>query len=200
MSAEGESPAVGGKGLAHDVGLVLAAGAGSRMGTPKAPLLLDGVRLVDRAVSTLLAGGCAEVVVISGAWHGYVPGAVVVRNEQWALGIGTSLRCGLAAASARDARRAVIIPVDQPLLTPATVRRVRHLAGGLGRAVYHGRPGHPVVVARLHWAGVAQADGIGARAYLDRHPTTVEVPIESVEEAVDVDTPEQLASAAVERC
>ena len=40
------------------VGIVLAAGAGRRFGSAKALAVLDGQRLVDRAVATLRAGGC----------------------------------------------------------------------------------------------------------------------------------------------
>ena len=85
------------------LGLVLAAGAGRRLGGPKAPLVVDGERLVDRAVRVLREGGCDPVLVVLGAWVGDVPGAEVVVNADWASGLGSSLRAGLRAAEAYPA-------------------------------------------------------------------------------------------------
>ncbi|MDP3891682.1 NTP transferase domain-containing protein, partial [Nocardioides sp.] len=80
-------------------GLLLAAGSGSRMGTPKA-LVDDWLR---RGVTTLRDGGCAEVTVVLGAAAQEarplldgLPVEVVVA-EDWADGMGASLRAGLEA-------------------------------------------------------------------------------------------------------
>ena len=79
-------------------GVLLAAGEGSRFGGPKAVAELDGERLVDRAVRVLRLGGCDPVVVVLGAAVVEVPGAdLVVVNPDWATGMGSSLRAGLAA-------------------------------------------------------------------------------------------------------
>ncbi len=59
-------------------GLLLAAGAGRRMGRPKALVELGGVTLVERGVRLLTAGGCRPVVVVTGAAADEV-GAVVRR-------------------------------------------------------------------------------------------------------------------------
>ena len=91
-------------------GLVLAAGEGRRFGGPKAPVVIDGERLVDRAVRVLREGGCEPVYVVLGAWVGEVPGAIVVVNPDWAEGMGSSLRAGLGAM---DADR-VVVTSDNP--------------------------------------------------------------------------------------
>ena len=77
------------------VGLILAAGSGSRMGRPKATLEIDGERLVDRAVSIFHEAGIKNVYVVLGAWQGFVPGATVVVNTNWETGMGSSLVAGL---------------------------------------------------------------------------------------------------------
>jgi CTP:molybdopterin cytidylyltransferase MocA len=64
--------------------------------------------------------------------------------------------------------------VDLPDVTAEVVRRVASAATGpevLARATYDGRPGHPVLLGRDHWAGVrASATGdAGARDYLVAH-------------------------------
>jgi CTP:molybdopterin cytidylyltransferase MocA len=155
-------------------GLLLAAGAGRRMGRPKA-LVGDWL---ERSLAVLRDGGCAGVTVVLGAAadeaRDRVPaGATVVVADDWDEGMGASLRAGLAALDG-GVDAALVLLVDLPDLTPAVVARL--LAGGGGasalrRASYDGRPGHPVLIGRDHWAGVtASATGDrGARDYLAAH-------------------------------
>jgi nicotine blue oxidoreductase len=157
-------------------GLLLAAGAGRRMGTPKA---LVGDWLA-RSVAVLREGGCDGVTVVLGAAadqaRDRVPaGATMVVADDWDEGMGASLRAGLAAIAERGGvDAALVLLVDLPDLTPAVVGRLLAGAGGasaLRRASYDGRPGHPVLLGRDHWAGVtASATGDrGARDYLAAH-------------------------------
>jgi nicotine blue oxidoreductase len=155
-------------------GLLLAAGAGRRMGRPKA---LVGDWLA-RGVDVLREGGCAAVTVVLGASaeqaRALVPdGADVVVAEDWDEGMGASLRAGLAALGP-DPDGALVSLVDLPDLSPAVVARLLRDGGGAGalrRASYDGRPGHPVLIGRDHWPGViASATGDkGARDYLATH-------------------------------
>ncbi|MDT4986627.1 MAG: hypothetical protein QOI74_721, partial [Micromonosporaceae bacterium] len=84
-------------------GLLLAAGAGRRYGMPKALVDHHGRLLVERGLTTLAAGGCEPLVVVLGAAADRVracadlAGARVVVNRDWAGGMGSSLRAGLAA-------------------------------------------------------------------------------------------------------
>jgi nicotine blue oxidoreductase len=84
-------------------GLLLAAGAGRRYGMPKALVTDAGRLLVERATATLVEGDCDPVVVVLGAAADEVraraelSGAIVVVNPEWAGGMGSSLRAGLAA-------------------------------------------------------------------------------------------------------
>ena len=133
-------------------GLVLAAGAGRRMGQPKAELIVDGERLIDRAVRVLRAGGCDEVVTV--VRDGLrCPDARVVVNPEPERGMGSSLRLALAAASGR---RAVILLVDTPGIGADAVRAVLAADAPVVVATYRGRRGHPVVVDRSWWDEVAE--------------------------------------------
>jgi CTP:molybdopterin cytidylyltransferase MocA len=187
-------------------GIVLAAGAGRRLGGPKALVQLGRQSLAARAVLTLRDGGCAPVVVVLGAAaervraEGALPsGAEVVENPDWATGMGSSLRVGLAALE--DRCRAVVVALaDQPLVSAAAVGRlVRAWQGGARAAVatYDGAPRNPVLLDASLWPVVAaQATGDrGAGPFLRAHPEVVTaVPCEDVAAPDDVDTPADLAA------
>ncbi|HEY6687420.1 MAG TPA: NTP transferase domain-containing protein [Propionibacteriaceae bacterium] len=162
-------------------GLLLAAGAGRRMGTPKA--LVDDWLI--RGVDVIAAAGCSPVVVVLGAAlqqaQALLQGlpVIVSATADWRNGLGASLRSGILALPA-ETPAAVVMLVDLPDVGEKVIRRVLEAGSGPGtltRASYHGRPGHPVVLGRAHWPGIlATANGdVGARAYLDRHaPALVE--------------------------
>jgi CTP:molybdopterin cytidylyltransferase MocA len=175
-------------------GLLLAAGQGSRLGTPKALVEYEGERLVDRGVRLLEEGGCHPVVVVLGAATVQVRRAVTVRNPDWPSGMGSSLRVGLAALPP-ETESVVIALVDQPFITPAAVRTL--IAGGAEVAVatYGGRRRNPVMISRGHFAEVAaMAEGdVGARPFMKAHPELVtEVPCDGLGDPADIDTPEDL--------
>ena len=180
-------------------GLLLAAGAGRRMGSPKA-LLRDssGTPFVTRALEALRDGGCDGVTVVVGAAaddvRALLAGEDVVVAEDWAEGMGASLRAGLDTASLDGADAALVSLVDLPDVGAEVVGRL--LAHGpvgpatLARAAYDGSPGHPVLLGREHWAGVSgSASGDrGARDYLRRHPPLM-VECGDLATGRDVDTP-----------
>lgn len=179
----------------NTTGLLLAAGAGRRMGSPKALVHdPDGTSWLRRSVRALTDGGCTRVVVVLGAGSAEarvlldgLPVEIVVADG-WADGMGASLRAGLAAVGHGDG--ALVSLVDLPDVGPAVVARVlaglAHdvgLAGDAGmasaaklaRAAYGGQPGHPV------WIGASHVEPLmmtlhgdeGARAYLQAHDVTL---------------------------
>jgi len=187
-------------------GLVLAAGEGRRFGGPKAPHVLDGERLVDRAVRLLREAGCDPVVVVLGAWVGDVPGAHVVVNDDWPTGMGSSLRRGLdhlapdgLGAGGEDPTHAVdrvlVTLVDLPGLTVEAVTRIAATPSDdprevLASATYDGVRGHPVLLGRTHWRGVATSavGDRGARAYLAEQDVTL-VELGDIATGEDLDAP-----------
>jgi CTP:molybdopterin cytidylyltransferase MocA len=178
-------------------GLLLAAGAGRRMGTPKALVYDDAGSWLVRGVGVLRDGGCSQVTVVLGAeaeravW--LVAGGRVrlVVARDWAEGMGASLRAGLR--SLNDSEDGVVVSlVDLPDLVPEVVRRVVTAAAGpaaLARATYDGTPGHPVLLGRDHWQGVAETavGDQGARAYLATHDVVL-VECGDLASGRDVDT------------
>ena len=164
-------------------GVLLAAGAGRRMGGPKALVRSapHGPTLLETALDRLRAAGLDHVVVVVGAAADQVAplaeagGADVVRAGDWDEGMGASLRAGLGhlMATAPGAQAALVTLVDLLDVGPDVHRRVLAEACGrpaaaLVRATYAGRPGHPVLLGRDHWPEVvdsARGDR-GARRYL----------------------------------
>ena len=140
-------------------GILLAAGDGSRLGQPKALVVLSGQSLARRGIALLQAGGASPVIVVTGAaplsaaelagasgapdepgGHGARtpagasdrgrPSVIGVHNPRWQSGMGSSLAVGLAAVP-EDSTAAVLALADQPLVGPEAVRRLiaAHAAG-----------------------------------------------------------------------
>ncbi|MGB6021430.1 MAG: nucleotidyltransferase family protein [Ornithinimicrobium sp.] len=202
---------------AHRVtGLLLAAGQGSRMGSPKAVVEVEGRTLTERAVDVLLDGGCANVLVVLGADAQRVRARLEagrsawgdrVRTAEcanWAGGVSESLRTGLAALAARGRRcpQATLIHlVDLPDIGADVVGRVldQGREGGwstaLSRAAYQGRAGHPALLGVTHWQGVMDTavGDRGAGPYM-RHNEAVLVDCDDLSHGADIDTPAELAA------
>ncbi|HEX4705797.1 MAG TPA: NTP transferase domain-containing protein, partial [Pseudonocardiaceae bacterium] len=103
-----------GKGKGDVAGLLLAAGAGRRMGMPKALVSHGGRLFVESAADVLTDAGCRPVVVVLGARADTVrararlAGCVLVDNPDWPEGMGSSVRVGLAALGGPTA--VVVLP------------------------------------------------------------------------------------------
>ncbi len=205
------SPPPGPGGPARVAGLVLAAGAGRRMGGPKALLLApSGQPRSQVAVADLQAAGCAPVILVLGAGaeqaRALLPAAgapEVVLAPDWAEGLGASLRAGLAALEARAGENdaAVLVTlVDLPDVGAPVMRRVLcrwreegSRSDALARATYAGRPGHPVLLGRDHWARLraALSGDTGAGPYLAGR-RVLHVTCDDLATGRDLDLPEDL--------
>ncbi|HEU5266855.1 MAG TPA: NTP transferase domain-containing protein [Jatrophihabitans sp.] len=173
---------------------VLAAGAGVRMGTPKAELVVARERLLDRAVRVVTEAGCRPVwaVVRDGV---AVSGARPLVNPDPARGMRSSLDLAVAAAQRAGVDALAVVLVDLPGLTARDVAAVSGAwaPGRIAVGRYAGRRGHPTVMGVATWRaalGLAGPDE-GARAYLAAHLDLVdEVAVDG--DPSDLDTPDDL--------
>ena len=179
--------------------VVLAAGGGRRYGMPKALVEYEGSLLVERAVRTARAV-CDPVLVVLGAravdvWRqADLDGATVLANKDWETGMASSLRTGLDGLRGWPGRvdAALITLVDMPGMTAEALGRLASHAApdALAIATYDGVRGHPVLLGRDHWAGVAETStgDEGARRYLAARDVT-EVDCTGLADPTDLDVP-----------
>lgn len=175
-------------------GIVLAAGSGSRYGEPKAPVEVDGERLVDRAVRILRGSGCDPVFVILGAWEGAVANCLVIVNHGWEEGMASSLRIGLKWARATtDAPDVIVTLVDLPGLTPEAVQRIAQAPPGIAVATYGGERGHPVRLPREHWEQIISTvtGDTGAREFLQDRGDVQFIEVGDIADGADLDVPRE---------
>jgi molybdenum cofactor cytidylyltransferase/nicotine blue oxidoreductase len=173
---------------------VLAAGAGTRMGRPKADLVVGGIRLVDRAVAAAREAGCATVLAVVRPGTA-VEGAEVVVNPDPARGMRSSL--ALAVDAAGDVDALAVLLVDAPGITAAAVGAVvgAWVPGRIAVGRYGARRGHPTVMAPSLWREALRVAGPdeGARALLAARPDLVD-DVDGPGDPTDLDTPDDLAA------
>jgi molybdenum cofactor cytidylyltransferase/nicotine blue oxidoreductase len=145
---------------------------------------------------------CDPVLVVLGAqavdvWRAAdLTGATVLANPDWESGMASSLRTGLDGLRGFPGRidAALVQLVDMPGMTPAALLRMAEYAApdALAVAAYDGVRGHPVLLGREHWTGVAEtATGDeGARRYLAAHDV-LEVDCTGLADPTDLDVPPQ---------
>ena len=182
--------------------IVLAAGASSRMGRPKALLPAGDRSFVGRILGALRLGGAGTAVVVVRPGQQAVIDEVVaaggraVVNPRADDGQLSSLIAGLDAVDGPAVDGLLVTLVDVPLIQPDTVTtlidRAAKSRAPILRAVHRGRHGHPVIFKRSVFDALRRADpALGAKAVLRAHAVE-DVDVDDPHIADDVDTPEDL--------
>ena len=187
--------------------IVLAGGASTRMGRPKALLeTLDGRPFLARIVETLRASGLGPVTVVTGVHHEEVAALLkarpdlaeavrLVRNPAPERGQLSSLLAGFEGAPP-DAEGLLVTLIDVPLVTTDTVKATidawRRRRAPVTRPAIGDRHGHPVIFDRQAFDALRAAPlSEGAKAVVRAYGALVEnVPVTDQGCLVDVDTPD----------
>jgi molybdenum cofactor cytidylyltransferase len=188
--------------------IVLAAGRSTRMGGPNKLLAeLEGKKLVRIVAEQALASNASEVIVVTGHQAELVEQALAgldvrfVRNPDFAGGLASSVKAGIAAVSKR-ADGAVVCLGDMPMVSSAMLDDlIEAFAPDRGNLIVvpvaEGRRGNPVLWSRRFFQELMTLDGdIGARHLIAKHAEAVaEVPVEGDGAFLDIDTPQALEAA-----
>ncbi|MGB3271740.1 MAG: molybdopterin-binding/glycosyltransferase family 2 protein [Xanthobacteraceae bacterium] len=188
--------------------VILAAGRSTRMGGPNKLLAdLKGRPLVRIVAEQALASQAAEVVVVTGHQRAEVEAALnglrvrFVHNPDFAEGLATSVKTGIAAVSA-DVAGAVVCLGDMPLIDAHLIDRlIAAFAPERGlfiaAPVSDGRRGNPVLWGRRFFPELMKLEGdVGARHLIAANAEAVaDVAVEGRSAFLDIDTPEALAEA-----
>jgi molybdenum cofactor cytidylyltransferase len=199
---------VGTDGNRNVAAVILAAGRSTRMGGPNKLLAeLNGKPLVRIVAEQAAASKAGSVTVVTGHQAAEVEKALAglkvrfVRNPDFADGLATSVKAGIAAIPA-DADGAVVCLGDMPLIDAKLIDRlIAAFAPDRGHLiavpVSDGRRGNPVLWSRRFFRELMTLDGdIGARHLIAKHAEAVaDVPVEGVGAFLDIDTPQALADA-----
>ena len=187
--------------------VILAAGASSRMGSPKQLLLLDGQPLVVRAATAALDAGAWPVVVVLGAHAEKIRPVLarlpvlIVENSSWPEGMAASIRTGITTLTqfSRRLDAALVALCDQPAFTAAVIAQLLAAQHATGRSIvaarYASRHGAPALLLREHFPALVALTGeAGARDLLNGSADRVAA-VDLPALAHDLDTPADYAAA-----
>lgn len=181
-------------------GLVLAAGASTRLGQPKQLLELDGELLVERAVRIAREAGADPVFVVLGAGYQPIFEAIsamsapprVLLNQRWQEGMSTSIALGAAAAERNEADDLLVLTCDQIAVTAAHLRALieashrEHVVA----SVYAEHRGVPALFPDFSFHSLQKLTGDRGARELLQHADVLSVPLQDGD--LDIDTPEDL--------
>ena len=187
--------------------VILAAGASTRMGSPKALLETPAGRPFAAAlVRAFAAAGVSEIVLVTGADHERVRAAVLAdappvtprfaRNPEPSRGQLSSLWVGMEAAVSEATEALLVTLVDVPMVQSATIVKVieewRRTRAPIVRPARGDRHGHPVMFDRAVFAELRAAPlDQGAKTVVRAHAREiVDVPVSDEGSLIDVDTPQ----------
>jgi molybdenum cofactor cytidylyltransferase len=164
-------------------GLVLAAGASSRMGTPKQLLPVGKSTLLDRVLAGALQSNLEAVVLVLGFKAQAImkglksnldhPKLKVIQNKNYAQGISSSLIAGLSAVQS-DAKGVMVILGDMPYITTGLINLLLHRYEksrvSLAALTSGGKRSHPVIIGRPFFSALRALRGDeGAKALFVEH-------------------------------
>ncbi|MFL5715780.1 MAG: NTP transferase domain-containing protein [Chloroflexota bacterium] len=186
------------------VGLVLAAGAGSRFGGGKLLASVGGRPLLQHVLDAVAAAGVDDVVVVLGTEAPAIEAAIAWRGERRVVnpaperGLSSSLKTGFYAVPT-DADAVLVALGDQPLIPVETIRALLDASSPEDRPVVvpafeEGQGRNPVLLRRPAFGLVAETDGDrGLGPVIAAHPERVtEVAVTG--HNPDVDTIDDLAA------
>jgi molybdenum cofactor cytidylyltransferase len=190
--------------------VVLAAGRSTRMGSNKLLAEISGKPLLRLVAEAALASRASPVIVVTGHERERAEAALAglpvhfIHNPDFAAGLGTSLRTGIAAVPA-EADGAIVLLGDMPQVDAALIDRLLaaldpEKGGLIVVPSIDGKRGNPVVWSRRFFSDLRAIEGdVGARHLIGTYTeAVVEVPVTGNAALADIDTPDALLAVKAE--
>jgi len=181
--------------------IILAAGASSRMGTPKQLLKWKNTTLLGHALKTTKGINQSKIVVVLGANFELIKAKVnldnceILKNENWEEGLGKSIATGVSHVLRNDLNidAVLVMLADQPLIDGAYLNTmiIAYREGAfqiVATSYKNGKQGVPVLFDKAYFQELSQLnDDKGAKAILRKHAANVIV-VNATHDVSDIDT------------
>jgi molybdenum cofactor cytidylyltransferase len=181
--------------------IILAAGASTRMGTPKQLLPYQGRSLLRHTIESAIASVCKPIIVVLGANAENIRFEIsessikIVENQDWHLGMSSSIRMGILSliTDYKNIDAAVITVCDQPFVSHEIINHLVSKYHSTRKPIiaceYADTLGVPVLFSQLFFSDLAiLSEDIGAKKLIKTHHDEVfSIPFPLG--AIDIDTP-----------
>ena len=178
--------------------VILAAGASSRMGSPKQLLKWGEDSLLNHAINTALNTSACEVIVVLGANHELIEKEIeytsitILENENWNLGLGKSIGCAVnyVLKSKTKTQGVLITLADQPLIDSSFLNTIIQDFSPkeyqiIATAYDDNKNGVPVLFDKIYFEALSiLSDDFGAKHLIKLHETfvkTLKAPVKNVD-------------------
>lgn len=185
--------------------VILAAGASTRMGTPKQLLRYQERSLLRHTIEVAIASVCQPIVVVLGAYAQLIRPEIsqlpvqIVENLQWNQGMSSSIKVGIQAlkTSYPEVEAVILTLCDQPFISTEIINQLAlayHFANQpIIACEYAETLGVPALFSdRLFSELMTLTAGEGAKQIIKKHSEEV-FSISFPEGATDIDTPKEYA-------
>jgi len=181
--------------------IILAAGASSRMGKPKALLDMGNKTLLEDQVDRLKRAGCSTIIVVVGSEantiveHHADLDVVWTTNSEWEKGYFSSILCGLSEVASST----LLLPIDTVGVPVETIKEI--LTKGLEEnkniiPTFKDRGGHPVFLTTVFIQKVVSTATLDDRLdyLLNENPDTLRFEVDSESILTNINTPDELSA------
>lgn len=189
--------------------IILAAGASTRLGSPKQLLLYKDKTFIRHITEVALASPCEPIIVVLGANAHLFRSEIqqlpiqIVENTQWSQGMGSSIKVGMEAlitkwrcaiASSLNPHAVILSLCDQPFVSPQLLEEIIDTYRLTGKPIvasaYEGTLGVPALFDRRFFPQLlAQPSNNGAKSIIHQYPLEVSC-VPFPQGGIDIDTPE----------